>query len=35
LLPKARFVDLPEHGQGLFEIAPEVVAGATREFLRG
>jgi pimeloyl-ACP methyl ester carboxylesterase len=35
LLPKARFVDLPEHGQGLFETAPEVVAEAIRDFLRG
>ena len=35
LLPKARFVDLPEQGNGLFEAAPEVVVEATREFLRG
>jgi pimeloyl-ACP methyl ester carboxylesterase len=35
LLPRARFVDLPEQGNGLFEAAPEVVVEATREFLRG
>jgi pimeloyl-ACP methyl ester carboxylesterase len=35
LLPKARFADLPEQGNGLFEAAPEVVVEATREFLRG
>jgi pimeloyl-ACP methyl ester carboxylesterase len=35
LLPKARFADLPEQGNSLFEAAPEVVVEATREFLRG
>lgn len=35
LLPKARFVDLPEHGNALFESSPQVVVEATREFLRG
>jgi pimeloyl-ACP methyl ester carboxylesterase len=35
LLPKARFVDLADQGNGLFEAAPEVVVEATREFLRG
>ncbi|MBS0421628.1 MAG: alpha/beta fold hydrolase [Proteobacteria bacterium] len=35
LLPKARFVDLAEQGNGLFEVAPEVVAEVSREFLRG
>lgn len=35
LLPRGRFLDLPDYGQGLFEVAPEVVANAMREFLRG
>jgi pimeloyl-ACP methyl ester carboxylesterase len=35
LLSKARFADLPDQGNGLFEAAPEVVVEATREFLRG
>jgi pimeloyl-ACP methyl ester carboxylesterase len=35
LLPRARFVDLPEQGAGLFELAPAVVADTLREFLRG
>jgi len=35
LLPKARFVDLAEQGNGLFEAAPEVVVEVCREFLRG
>jgi pimeloyl-ACP methyl ester carboxylesterase len=35
LLPRARFLDFPEQGQGLFETAPEAVADAAREFLRG
>jgi pimeloyl-ACP methyl ester carboxylesterase len=35
VLTKARFVDLPEQGNGLFEAAPEVVVEGTREFLRG
>ncbi|HUI61615.1 MAG TPA: alpha/beta fold hydrolase [Steroidobacteraceae bacterium] len=35
VLPKARCMDLPDQGAGLFEVAPEVVVGATRDFLRG
>lgn len=35
LLPRARFVDLPEQGNGLFDSAPGVVVEATRDFLRG
>jgi pimeloyl-ACP methyl ester carboxylesterase len=35
LLPKARFIDLPDQGNGLFEVTPEVVVEVTREFLRG
>ena len=35
LLPKARFVDLAEQGNGLFETAPEVVVEVSREYLRG
>lgn len=35
LLPKARLVDLPAQGQGLFEMAPEAAVEATRDFLRG
>jgi pimeloyl-ACP methyl ester carboxylesterase len=35
LLPKARFVDLAEQGNSLFEAAPEVVVEVGREFLRG
>ncbi|MDB6091552.1 MAG: alpha/beta fold family hydrolase [Gammaproteobacteria bacterium] len=35
LLPKARCVDFQEQGQGLFQAAPELVADAIREFLRG
>jgi pimeloyl-ACP methyl ester carboxylesterase len=34
VLPKARFVELP-YGNSLFETAPEAVAEATRDFLRG
>jgi pimeloyl-ACP methyl ester carboxylesterase len=34
-LPKARIVDLPDQGNGLFETAPEVVAEAIRDFIRG
>lgn len=34
LLPRARMADLPAHGHGLFEAAPEAVAEAMREFLR-
>jgi len=35
LLPRGRFIDLPDYGQGLFEVAPEVVANTMRDFLRG
>jgi len=35
LLPKARFIDLADQGNGLFESIPEVVVEVTREFLRG
>jgi pimeloyl-ACP methyl ester carboxylesterase len=35
LLPRARFVDLPEQGAGMFELAPGLVADTIREFLRG
>jgi pimeloyl-ACP methyl ester carboxylesterase len=35
LLPRARFIDLPEQGAGLFELAPALVADTVREFLRG
>lgn len=35
LLPKARFIDLPDQGNGLFEVTPEVVVEVSREFLRG
>jgi pimeloyl-ACP methyl ester carboxylesterase len=35
LLPKARFIDLPDQGNALFETTPEVVVEVTREFLRG
>jgi len=34
-LPKARIVDLAEHGNGLFEVAPEAAAEAIRDFIRG
>ena len=33
LLPEAKWVDLPEQGFGLFEVAPELVAGHVRAFL--
>ncbi len=33
LLRSARLVDLPEHGLGLFAVAPEIVARHAREFL--
>jgi hypothetical protein len=33
LMPGATFVDLPQHGFGLFEVAPEAVAGHVRPFL--
>ncbi len=35
LLPKARLIDLPEQGQGLFEVSPEAAVEAIKEFLRG
>jgi pimeloyl-ACP methyl ester carboxylesterase len=34
-LPKARIVDLADQGNGLFEVAPEAVAEAIRDFIRG
>ena len=33
LLPEAKWLDLPEQGFGLFEAAPELVAGHVRAFL--
>lgn len=35
LLPKARLIDLPEQGQGLFEVSPESAVDAMKDFLRG
>jgi pimeloyl-ACP methyl ester carboxylesterase len=35
VLPKARFTDLPEQGNGLFEVAPEAVVDSVKDFLRG
>ena len=35
LLPKARLMDLPDQGQGLFEVAPEAAIDAMKDFLRG
>lgn len=35
LLPRGRFIDLPDYGQGLFEVAPEVVSNTLSEFVRG
>jgi pimeloyl-ACP methyl ester carboxylesterase len=35
LLPKARFVELPDHGPAVFEAAPEAVFESVRDFLRG
>jgi pimeloyl-ACP methyl ester carboxylesterase len=35
LLPKARFVDLPDLGNALFEGATEAVVEVTKDFLRG
>jgi pimeloyl-ACP methyl ester carboxylesterase len=35
LLPKARFVELPEQGPAVFEAAPEAVFESVRDFLRG
>jgi thioesterase domain-containing protein len=34
-LPKARFVDLPDHGATLLDHASEVVSNACQDFLRG
>jgi pimeloyl-ACP methyl ester carboxylesterase len=35
LLPKARLMDLPEQGQGLFELSPETAIESMKDFLRG
>ncbi len=35
VLPKARCVDFSEQGPGIFELAPELIAEATKDFLRG
>ena len=35
VLPKARFVDLPEQGSGVFEVAPGTIVESVKEFLRG
>ena len=35
VLPKARCVDLPEQGGGVFDLAPEVVNEAIKDFIRG
>lgn len=35
LLPKARLIDLPEQGQGLFEVSPGSAVEAMKDFLRG
>jgi pimeloyl-ACP methyl ester carboxylesterase len=35
VLPKARCIDIAEQGPGLFEAAPELVADALKDFLRG
>jgi pimeloyl-ACP methyl ester carboxylesterase len=35
VLPRVRMIDLPAHGDGLLEAAPEVVAEAAREFFKG
>lgn len=34
-LPRARFVELAEQGSGAFELAPQAIADAVREFLKG
>lgn len=34
-LPRARFVDLPDHGPTLFETGADAVANALKDFLRG
>ncbi len=35
VLPSARLVDLPHHGHGVFEVAPEVIADIALPFLEG
>jgi len=35
VLPRARCADLPEQGNGLFEVAPEVVVDSVKDFLHG
>ncbi len=35
ILPKARLLDLPEQGQGLFEVAAAAALAAMSDFLRG
>jgi pimeloyl-ACP methyl ester carboxylesterase len=35
LLPRARYLDVPEHGQSVFDTAPDFVASAMQEFLAG
>jgi pimeloyl-ACP methyl ester carboxylesterase len=35
VLPKARCVDLPEHGSAVFEAAPETIVESVKDFLRG
>jgi pimeloyl-ACP methyl ester carboxylesterase len=35
LLPRARYQELPDQGQSLFESAPDVVAAALKDFLSG
>jgi pimeloyl-ACP methyl ester carboxylesterase len=35
LLPKARLMDLPDQGQGLFELSSETAVEAMKDFLRG
>lgn len=34
LLPRARVIDLPQHGNAVLETAPEVISTALQEFLR-
>jgi hypothetical protein len=34
LLPDARHLDMPDFGFGLFDVAPDAVAGHIAEFLR-
>jgi pimeloyl-ACP methyl ester carboxylesterase len=35
ILPRARCVDLAEQGSGVFELAPELISEAIKDFLRG